>query len=73
MTVYLSQKRCTTGAWLISVMPRRMRSFISCQLATRIPRRKVRAIFPKSVSTKLSPEPCWGVCTYTKRLGRVAR
>ena len=55
--------RCTTGAPLISAIPFRMRSFNSSQEATRIPRRKVRAIFPNRVSTKFSHEPWVGVCT----------
>src|ERR1017187_9728895 len=53
----------TTGATLISAIPLRTRSFNSSQEATRIPRRKVRAIFPNKVSTKFSHDPCVGVCT----------
>src|ERR1700691_1287805 len=43
---------CTTGAALISAIPRRIRSFSSALDLTRICRKKVWAIFPKSVSTK---------------------
>ena len=64
--------RCTTGAALISAMPKRIRSLSSCLDWTRICRRKVCAIFPKNVSTGLSHEPCLAVCTYLKRLGLLA-
>ena len=50
-------QRCTTGAALISAIPLSMRTRNSSQEATRIPRKKVRAIFPKRVSTRLSHEP----------------
>ena len=36
-------------------------------------RRKVRAIFPNSVSTRLSQDPCVGVSPYLNRLGLVAK
>src|SRR5260370_25252893 len=39
---------------------------------TRMCRRKVRSILPKRVYTMLSHEPCFGVSTYWKRLGRQA-
>ena len=29
--------------------------------------------FAESVSTRFNQEPCFGVCMYTKRFGRVAR
>ena len=32
-----------------------------------------RAIFEKADSTRLSQEPCFGVCTYSKRPGRLAK
>ena len=54
-------QRCTTGAALISAMPSRILSLSSALDLTRICRKKVWAIFPKSVSTKFSQEPCLGV------------
>jgi len=42
---------------LISAIPLSMRSRSSSQEATRIPRKNVRAIFPKRVSTKFSHDP----------------
>src|ERR1035437_10175102 len=56
-------QRCTTGAALISAIPNWILSLNSTLDLTRICRRKVCAILPKSVSTKLSQEPCLGVCT----------
>ena len=56
-------QRWTTGAELISATPRKMRSFSSALDSTRMCRRKVRAILPNSVSTRLSQDPCFGVCT----------
>src|ERR1700693_5600032 len=66
-------QRWTTGMALITAIPSRMRSFSSSFDFTRICRRKVRVILPNKVSTMLSQEPCVGVSTYLKRLGRVAR
>jgi acyl transferase domain-containing protein len=54
-------QRNTTGAALISAMPLRMRCFRSSFDVTRMCRRKVRAIFEKAHSIKLSQEPCLGV------------
>jgi hypothetical protein len=54
-------------------MPWRIRVRGSSQDFTRICRRKVRAILPKSVSTMFSQEPCLGVRTYWNRLGCLAR
>ncbi len=54
-------QRNTTGAALISAMPLRMRCFSSSFEVTRMCRRKVRAIFEKAHSIKLSQEPCLGV------------
>ena len=54
-------QRCTTGAALISAIPNRILSLSSALDLTRICRRKVCAILPKSVSTRLSQEPCLGV------------
>ena len=54
-------QRNTTGAALISAMPLRTRSFRSSFELTRMCRRKVRAIFEKAHSIKLSQEPCLGV------------
>ena len=54
-------QRNTTGAALISAMPLRMRSFRSSFELTRMCLRKVRAIFEKAHSIKLSQEPCLGV------------
>jgi len=65
-------QRWTTGIWLISAIPSRMRSSSSLD-CTRIPRRNVRVILPNRVSTMFSQEPCVGVSTYLNRLGRVAR
>ena len=66
-------QRCTTGAALISETPSRIRSRNSSHDCTRMCRKKVRAILPKSVSTMFSQEPWVGVSTYLKRLGRVAK
>src|SRR5258708_7508591 len=54
-------QRCTTGAALISAMPRKILSLSSALDFTRICLRNVCAILPKSVSTRLSQEPCLGV------------
>lgn len=54
-------QRNTTGAAFISSMPLRMRALSSGIEATRIWRRKVRAIFEKVHSMRLSQEPCLGV------------
>ena len=54
-------QRNTTGAALISAMPFRIRCFRSSFEVTRMCRRKVRAIFEKAHSIKLSHEPCLGV------------
>jgi hypothetical protein len=54
-------QRCTTGAALISAIPSRILSLSSTLDLTRICRRNVWAILPKSVSTRLSQEPCLGV------------
>ncbi len=54
-------RRNTTGAVFISSMPLRMRALSSGTEATRIWRRKVRAIFEKAHSIRLSQEPCLGV------------
>jgi hypothetical protein len=56
-------QRCTTGAALISAMPSRILCLSSAFDLTRIWRRKVCAILPKRVSTKLSHDPCLGVWT----------
>ncbi len=56
-------QRCTTGAALISAIPRKILSLSSALDFTRICLKNVCAILPKSVSTKLSHEPCLGVCT----------
>jgi transposase-like protein len=62
-----------TGWAFISSMPLRMRSLSSSSEATRMCRRNERAIFEKADSTRLSQEPCFGVCTYSKRPGRLAK
>lgn len=54
-------QRNTTGAAFISSMPLRMRALSSWMEATRRWRRKVRAIFEKAHSIRLSQEPCLGV------------
>ena len=54
-------QRCTIGAALISAIPNRIRSLSSTLDLTRMCLRKVCAILPKSVSTRLSHEPCLGV------------
>ena len=54
-------QRWTVGAALISAIPSRMRALSSALDLTRICLKKVCAIFPKSVSTRLSQEPCLGV------------
>ena len=54
-------QRNTTGAAFISSTPFRMRALSSAIEATRIWRRKVRAIFEKAHSIRLSQEPCLGV------------
>ena len=54
-------QRNTTGDALISAMPFRMRCFRSSLDATRMCRKKVRAILEKAHSIKLSQEPCFGV------------
>lgn len=54
-------QRKTTGAAFISSMPFKMRALSSGIEATRIWRRKVRAIFEKAHSIRLSQEPCLGV------------
>ena len=54
-------QRWTTGAALISAIPNRILSLSSTLDLTRMCLRKVCAILPKSVSTKLSQEPCLGV------------
>ena len=56
-------QRCTTGAALISAIPRKILSLSSALDFTLMCLRKVCAIFPKSVSTRLSHEPCLGVWT----------
>ena len=56
-------QRCTTGAPLISAIPRKILSLSSALDLTRICLRNVCAILPKSVSTRLSQEPCLGVWT----------
>ena len=56
-------QRCTTGAALISAIPSKILRFSSALDWTRICLRKVCAIFPNRVSTKLSHEPCLGVWT----------
>src|ERR1700723_3353823 len=56
-------QRCTTGAALIPAMPSTVLCLSSAFDLTRIWRRKVCAIFPKRVSTKLSHDPCLGVWT----------
>ena len=62
--------RSCTGASFISAMPWRMRDFSSAMDATRMWRRNVRAILEKAHSMRFSQEPCFGVCTYSKRPGR---
>ena len=54
-------QRWTTGAALIFAIPNRILSLSSALDLTRICRRKVCVILPKSVSTRLSQEPCLGV------------
>lgn len=54
-------QRNTTGAAFISSMPFKMRALSSQIEATRIWRKKVRAIFEKAHSIRLSQEPCLGV------------
>ena len=54
-------QRNTTGAALNSAMPLRIRAFSSSFDLTRMCRRKVRAIFEKAHSIRLSQEPCLGV------------
>ncbi len=54
-------QRNTTGAAFISSIPLRMRALSSGMEVTRIWRRKVRAIFEKAHSIRLSQEPCLGV------------
>ena len=66
-------QRWMTGSALISLIPFSIRSRSSSQDCTRIWRRKVRVIFPNSVSTIFSQDPCVGVSTYLKRLGLVAK
>ena len=44
-----------------------MRDFSSLRDATRIGRRKVRAILERAPSIRFSQEPCFGVWTYSKR------
>ena len=53
--------RNTTGAALISAMPGRTRCFKASFEGTRMCRRKVRTIFEKAHSIRLSHEPCFGV------------
>ncbi|QTQ30045.1 Uncharacterized protein pbN1_00525 [Aromatoleum bremense] len=53
--------RKTTGVAFISSMPIAMRALSSSTEATRMWRRKVRAIFEKAHSIRLSQEPCLGV------------
>ncbi len=55
--------RVTTGARFISCTPCRMRCLSSSRDLTRMPLRKVRAIFPNTVSIRLSQDPCFGVWT----------
>jgi len=61
--------------WLCvdSATPLRIRSFNSWREATRMCLRNVLAIFPNSVSARLSHDPCLGVRTYLNRLGCSAR
>ena len=66
-------QRNGTGASLISAIPLSIRSFNSSLEVTRMWRKKVRAIFEKAHSTRLSQEPCFGVWTYSNLPGRVAR
>lgn len=66
-------QRNTTGFSFHSEIPFRIRSFSSSFEETRMCRKKVRVIFEKAVSTRLSQEPCLGVWAYSNRLGRVAR
>ena len=54
-------QRNGTGVSLNSAMPLRMRCLSSACEVTRIWRRKVRAIFEKAHSIRLSHEPCLGV------------
>jgi hypothetical protein len=54
-------QRNTTGAAFISSMPFKMRALSSGIEATRIWRRKVRAIFENAHSIRLSQDPCLGV------------
>jgi len=54
-------QRNTTGAAFISAMPSRIRALSSVTEATRMWPRKVRAIFEKAHSIRLSQEPCLGV------------
>src|SRR5437870_3641216 len=56
-------QRCTTGAAFISLIPSRILSRSSALDFTRICLKNVCAILPNRVSTKLSQEPCLGVCT----------
>ena len=56
-------QRCTTGAALISAIPRKILSLSSALDFTLMCLRKVCAILPKSVSTRLSQDPCLGVWT----------
>ena len=55
------RQRTCTGSSFISAMPWRMRDFSSSVEATRMWRRKVRAIFEKAHSIRFSQEPCFGV------------
>lgn len=54
-------QRWTTGVALISAIPSRILSLSSALDLTRICFKNVWAIFPKSVSTRFSHEPCLGV------------
>ena len=50
-----------------------IRAFSSAFEDTRIPLRMVLVILAKKTSTKFSQDPCFGVNTNSKRLGRVLR
>ena len=50
-----------------------IRAFSSAFEATRIPLRMVLVILAKKPSTRFSQDPCLGVNTNSKRLGRVLR